>query len=310
MAIGLYSSTYGIVLKEAKQHLKIILSAVTVGVFLKALFIGSILSWLFHDPFFFLLGIMVAQIDPLSVSKLMHGTRLSAKAKTILASWASFDDPITVILCLYAPILLAQITGSEWLSLTDIDKNANGIQGYLDVFLFNLGFAGLVFLIWKLSKKQLANRLLRSSHIALLGGSIAVTVSQLWMLSVALIGLFLRPPIDLFIEKAIQWSLRMAAILLGVLLVSGVNLLYGVALGIAAFTAQILVGMLLTRGLVGKDRIHIAFAQQNGITAIILSLLFEPLYPRTVSIIAPAILVINTIHAVSNQLLDRFVLQK
>mgnify|MGYP001574705469 FL=1 len=253
---------------------------------------------------------MVAQIDPLSVSKLMHGTRLSAKAKTILASWASFDDPITVILCLYAPILLAQITGSEWLSLTDIDKNANGIQGYLDVFLFNLGFAGLVFLIWKLSKKQLANRLLRSSHIALLGGSIAVTVSQLWMLSVALIGLFLRPPIDLFIEKAIQWSLRMAAILLGVLLVSGVNLLYGVALGIAAFTAQILVGMLLTRGLVGKDRIHIAFAQQNGITAIILSLLFEPLYPRTVSIIAPAILVINTIHAVSNQLLDRFVLQK
>lgn len=113
LAVGLYASTYGIDLKEARQHLKIILSAVTIGVVCKAVIIGGSLAVLFRDPSLFILGVGVAQIDPLSVAGLMKSGRMSKKAKTILASWASFDDPIIVILSIYTPVLITQLFGLE-----------------------------------------------------------------------------------------------------------------------------------------------------------------------------------------------------
>jgi hypothetical protein len=130
------------------------------------------------------------------------------------------------------------------------------------------------------------------------------------MLSIALIGLFLRPPkVDDFIDTAITWALRLAAIILGLLLVGGVDVWRGIALGVLGYAAQIIVGFLLTRGLPKKDRWHIAFAQQNGITAIILALLFEPIQPGTVAIVAPAIIIINILHWLCNKLIDRSVLK-
>src|SRR6187549_2426905 len=61
LATGLYASTFGIDLKEARKHVKIIVSAVTIGVVMKAFFTGLILAVVFNDPFFFILGIAVAQ---------------------------------------------------------------------------------------------------------------------------------------------------------------------------------------------------------------------------------------------------------
>ena len=46
-------------------------------------------------------------------------------------------------------------------------------------------------------------------------------------------------------------------------------------------------------------------SQQNGITAIILALLLETVFPGTVAIVAPAILVISVLHLTSNTVLDR-----
>src|SRR6187402_2138723 len=111
LVMGLYASTYSIDLKEARQHVKLIISAVTIGVVMKAAIIGGSLALLFQDPYFLILGIAVAQIDPLSVAGLMKGDRLSKKAKTILYSWASFDDPVTVLLSLYVPMLVMQFAG-------------------------------------------------------------------------------------------------------------------------------------------------------------------------------------------------------
>lgn len=85
LATGLYASTYGIDLKEARRHIKLIVSAVTLGVVLKAAIVGGSLAVIFQDPFFLILGVAVAQIDPLSVASLMKGNRMSTKAKTILA---------------------------------------------------------------------------------------------------------------------------------------------------------------------------------------------------------------------------------
>lgn len=312
LAIGLYASTYGIVLHEARRHLRIILSAVTFGVVLKAALIGGSLWFVFDDPVFLLFGVMVAQIDPLSVAGLMSGERMSPKAKTILASWASFDDPITVILSLYAPIVAGAIAGVDMPSL--IDGQNMPLVTYGKELLYNLALAAGVLGIWLLARRGAAR-----SYPVILGGLVVIECVLLatslslatvfsMMLGIALIGLFLRPRIiSGIIDQAIPWALRIAALLLGFLLLEGIQLWKGIALGAASYVAQIIVGWLLTYGLPGNDRWHIALAQQNGITAIILSLLFEPVYPGTVAIVAPAILVINSLHFVCNGLRDRWV---
>jgi hypothetical protein len=76
-----------------------------------------------------------------------------------------------------------------------------------------------------------------------------------------------------------------------------------------AYIAQIIVGFILTYKLGKRDRWHIAFAQQNGITAIILALLFEPVHPGTVAVVAPAIITINTLHWLCNILIDKTILK-
>jgi len=316
LAVGLYASTYGIELKEARKHLKIILSAVTIGVVLKAAIIGGSLALLFHDPFFLVIGIAVAQIDPLSVATLMKGSRMSPKAKTILASWASFDDPVTVILSLYAPLLITQLFGMDLGSITGNSSTSANLLAYVRELGLNLGLAAQAFCLYTVIRfytKNIAAWLAAGVSLAiyaLLAITFSVSVLYFMMLGIALIGLFLRPPkIDKFIDSTIKWALGAAALLLGFLLVGGINIWTGLALGLAAYCSQIIVGFLLTLGLPKKDRWHIAFAQQNGITAIILALLFEPIHHGTVAIVAPAIIVINGLHGMVNKGLDRWVLR-
>lgn len=300
LAIGLYSSTYGIVLSEARKHARIILSAITVGVLFKAVIIGGTLYLISKDPFYLILGVLMAQIDPLSVSTLMQESRLSTKAKTILASWSSFDDPITVILALYVPQIAGMIIGQSWQGVTKI-TNGNELIGYVQEIGVNLIYAGIIFVVWFV----LQHYHKKTALYGLVVGALAIATAYFWMLSVAVLGLFLRPGIDTVMSHAVTWALRVAALLLGMLLIGGVDMTRGVLLGSMTFISQIVVGFLLTLGLPMKDRLHLAFAQQNGITAIILALLFVPFYPQTVSVIAPAILVVNILHAVTNKILDR-----
>jgi NhaP-type Na+/H+ or K+/H+ antiporter len=309
LTIGLYCSTYGISLTEIRRHIRLILSAVTIGVFFKAFIVGTILTVVMQNPFGFILGIIVAQIDPLSTSTLLQGPRLSSRAKSILGSWAAFDDPVTVIMSLYAPILVSFVTGKDWEPLAGT-LQAGGIIGYLSGIGANLLFAAFIYVLWGIIKRYtkvksyIAIILVAIIAYLLFVGSLSIAVYFFWMLSVAVIGLFMRPPIESILNRMIHWSLGMAAILLGIVLIDGINIGIGFVLGCAAFGAQIIVGRLLTRNLSKRDSLHIAFAQQNGITAIILALLFEAYYPGTVAIVAPAILVVNTLHIVSNKLLD------
>lgn len=312
LAVGLYASTYGIDLKEARKHLKIIVSAVTVGVVLKAVIIGGSLALAFQDPYFLILGVTVAQIDPLSVANLMKGSRMSAKAKTILASWASFDDPVTVILALYAPLVVTQVTGVDFGSITGGSDTDSNLIAYARELGLNLLLAGSVLVLWlgvQYFTKKVSARIalgLAASVYVLLAAAFSVSVLYFLMLGIALVGLFLRPPkLDRVLDDAVVWALRAAAVLLGLLLIGGINAWAGIALGVVAYFAQVIVGFLLTQGLPKKGRWHISFAQQNGITAIILALLFEPLHPGTVAIVTPAIIVINGLHWLMNRAVDK-----
>lgn len=309
LAAGLYSSTYGIAIKEFRTHLGLIIRAVTVGVFLKAFIIGCAMSLILRSPFGFILGIIVAQIDPLATARLMRGNRMTKKAKSILGAWASFDDPMTVILSLYAPLAVAAVTGVAWKPVSGSMQDA-GLAGYLLETGINLLFAGGIFILWQLMKRHSKAKnyvvvaLVVLGIYGLLVGALSIAVYYFWMLGVAVIGLFLRPPIEKAISFSLHWALSMAAVLLGILMINGINLWTGIALGFAAYSAQIIVGLLLTKKLRLKDRLHISFAQQNGITAMILALLFETYYPGTVAVVAPGIITVNMLHLIANTLLD------
>ncbi len=296
LAVGLYASTYGIVLEKARKHFKLIVAAVTIGVLLKALLIGGSLWALSGLPIFWVLAINVSQIDPLSVANL-EKTKMSKDAYSILGAWSSFDDPMTVLLGLYVPALLvAPAPGTPPIV-------QGGLGGYALGLGLNLVFAGVVFLVWRFTRLSAANvTLVLLIGYLMLAFSFATAIMCLMMLGLALIGLFLRPDhFERVINGAVKVALVLATILLGVLLVHGVNVLGGLGLGIAAYVAQVVVAVPLTRKLPRADRVHLMFAQQNGITAIILSLLFEPAYPGTVAIVAPAIVVTNLLHTVMNK---------
>ena len=289
LAIGLYGSTYGIDLREAKEHRRIILLAVTVGVVLKAALIGGSLYLATRDPLYLLLGVAVAQIDPLSVAALMGENRLSPKARTILAAWASFDDPLTVVLTVYAVALVSPGGGFF-----------DGFGGYGVSLLANVGFALVAIVVWRLLRNRPA--LLGPLLVVF----VAVAVWQFLMLGVALAGLVVRPAwLGRYIGRVTFAALFVAGGLLGLLLVLGIDPLAGLMLGAAAFGAQVVVGLLMTRGLGRADRIHLALAQQNGITAIILGLRLEADYEGAIAVIAPAIVVTGALHFLANYVADR-----
>ena len=292
LAIGLYGSVYGIQLEELKNNNRIVFRAVTVGVLLKTLIIGGILYLATRQPAAFLLALTVAQIDPLAVANLLTGdsSHLSDRARTILSAWSSFDDPMTVLLSIYALYFFIPHNGSE---------NLLGVLSPFFVSLVqNLIFAGLIFWLSRRFKGQ--NTLLTFLLVA----CFVVAVYFKWMLGIALIGLFLRPNIKR-LPDLISAAFYIAILLLGFLLVNGINWLNGLILALAALLSQVFVGFLLTHGLPRVERFYLAFAQQNGITAMILALLFETQLPETVSLVAPAILFINLGYYLINRVLQK-----
>ncbi|MBV1848706.1 hypothetical protein [Catellatospora tritici] len=299
LAVGLYGATSGIDVAAARADRRLIVTAVTVGVLVKAVLIGAVLALAWHDPLFLLLGIVVAQIDPLSVAALLGDGRLSPRARTVLAAWSSFDDPITVVLTIYAAALAGDVFALSW--GTGTGHAAAGLWSYALDLVWNLTFAAVLWLLWR--------HVLRTRPrwaAVVLALAFAVAVWQFLMLGLALAGLFLRPPALLrLLPKLTTAALYAATVLLGLLLVHGVAPIRGLTLGLAAFAAQIAVGAPLTRHLPPLDRQHLMLAQQNGITAIILAVRLEASFAGVVAVVAPAILVTNLVHFAANRALDR-----
>jgi len=290
LAVGLYGSVYGIHLGELRDHKKIVLQAVTVGVLLKTIIIGAALYFVTHKATAFLLGLTVAQIDPLAVANLLQGKepKLSTRAQTILGAWSSFDDPMTVLLSIYALYFFLPQSGTSSLF--------ESISPFFIGLAQNLLFVLAAYLIHKYTKQSF------SATIILLTACFVFAIYFKWMLGIAIIGLFLRPEIKK-LSLIISAAFYIAVLLLGFLLVNGVFWLEGLVLAAGATVAQIIVGFLLTNNLPRDERLYLAFAQQNGITAMILALFFEKDLAGTVGIVAPAIIFINLGYYFFNQVL-------
>jgi len=297
LAVGLFASTAGIDLDEARADIRIVVLAVTVGVLAKTAIISGVMWVVFRRPEMVLLGVVVAQIDPLSVAAIRDRSGLSPRARTILSAWSSFDDPITALLTVYLAVWLVAGASSGPLAL------ASGTGSVVVQVALNLGLALVAYGLWKVTggARPAARRGLQLGvQRVLLVGVAAAAVSKLLMLGLALSGLFLRPRIDRFLVWATRIAFWLAALAVGIGLTHGVGLWAGFVLGVAAFGSQCLVGYALTARLPRADRIDLALGHQNGITAIILALLLEPKVPGTLAVVGPAIVVVNLLHGVTN----------
>ena len=284
LAIGLYGSVYGINIAEFKEYRIIVLKAVTFGVALKGIFIGTILWFVMDTPLAFLLGMIVAQIDPLSVSYLVDkkGSQFSSAGRTVLRAWSSFDDPMTVLLALYLFLPFALGTAFD-------------LGTYATQLGYNILFA-LVFLV--------ARRFI-PAWMLIISAFIVAIPFQL-MLGIALCGLFIRPSLDTVLPKLITAAYLCAAVVLGMLVVFDLELLsLGILLGVAAFVSQIVATRLVAGELPRSDRMFLSVAQYNGITSVILALVVGAMFSEVVTIVAMAVITINTIYFFANQYVEK-----
>jgi NhaP-type Na+/H+ or K+/H+ antiporter len=298
---------------------------VTFGVVCKYLIIFGATYLVTQNWQYAVLGMALAQIDPLSVAALSGDKRMTKRTRTILNMWASFDDPMTAIatpLLLGAAASLAHqkiAEGSDWL---DILASVAPFAGTLLVI-------GLLALYRRMRSKNihaiLQDKLDRrepgKNVVTGLTGIIAVPM-RLYSMA-ALAGWFVRPTwlgVGRRAEFALSTALYGATFLLGILLAGGVDIVGGVTLGIATYGSQIIAAWLVMWAalLVSKkekrsksklsrrDTWHLALSQQNGITAIVLALNLEPVINGSVAVVSLAIVTVNILNAIGNGLFDRY----
>ncbi|MFB7930164.1 hypothetical protein ACFC4C_13755 [Streptomyces sp. NPDC056039] len=314
LAVGLYGSTYGIDLADLRRDLRGVVAAVTLGVLLKAAIVSGVMVWASGHPEYLILGIVVAQIDPLSVTALGRDAHMSRRARSLLTAWASFDDPMTVLLTLYVAGYAYTAAGHPGTP----SVVGGGARGYALGLAFNaLLLAGALALWWAGGRLWPARRAREESAepgeldrprrpVTPLGALLVVAVlvlaaANMLMLAVAVAGLFLRArAFARPLARAVTSAFLLATALLGLFAAQGVSLGPGVLLGVSAFGAQAVVAVLLmplfVRGLSRRDRILLGIGQQNGLTAVLLALTLERDFPKTVGIVAPAVVTVNLLH--------------
>ncbi len=315
LAVGLYGSTYGIDLADLRRDLRGVVAAVTLGVVLKAGLVSGVMVLAFDRPEYLILGIVVAQIDPLSVAALSRDGHMSQRARSLLTAWASFDDPMTVLLTLYVAGYAYTAAGHAGTP----SVVGGGARGYaLGLVLNALLLAGALLLWWvggrlwpararkggeapgepePESSRRPATPLAALLVVAML----LLAAANMLMLSVAVAGLFLRATVFARpLARAVAGAFLLATAVLGLFVAQGVSFAPGLLLGASAFAAQAVVAMLLmplfVRGLSRRDRILLGIGQQNGLTAVLLALTLERDFPRTVGIVAPAVVTVNLLH--------------
>lgn len=322
LAVGLYGSTRDIDFTELWRNRRTVLLALTLGVLAKVVFIAAVMLLLYPEPASLVLGVAVAQIDPLAVAAAQRRRRMSESAKAVLNAWAAFDDPVTVLLTVYLSMFALRLSGA-----VPAGPAGSAETTFFTGLLLNLLFAAAAFAGWWAARRTgLAARLTSGGVLARAGqvvvavvalGYAALGVTQSLMLGIALTGLFFRPYAAWRRTAAgiVFGALLVATAALGLVLAGTTDLITmglvgkGVVLGVAAYVAQMLTGGLLSRGRGRFDRLYLAFSQQNGLTAIVLALVLEPNFPGAVAVIALAIVVTNVLYGIGGAFVNHLELR-
>lgn len=302
LAIGLFAGAFGISRRELLRNARVVLIAITFGVAIKAALTGGIMVLAYHNLAYLLLGVAVAQIDPLSVAVTIQHSAMSERAKAVLTAWASFDDPVTILLVAY----LASFTLFRRGAPVQGHLVGAGLDPHTGQIAFNAALVAVAVIAWYLIKVRgrFADRTRNALLCLMLAGLIAAAVAFNLLIGITVCGLFFRPDIKVIVSGVVKFAFYTATFLLGMFLVTGVNIPAGILLGVSVFLVQVLAGTFIGRGMSRQDRVGLALGQQNGLTAIVLALVLQPYLPSAVGIIAVAILVVNILYISANAAWD------
>jgi NhaP-type Na+/H+ or K+/H+ antiporter len=301
LTVGLFASAFGISRRELRRNARVVIVAVTLGVTAKAALTGGIMALAFGSIAYLMLGVAVAQIDPLSVAAMLRHSRMSERARSVLSAWASFDDPVTVLLVVYlAAFTLPHVHQAGALTATS--------ASYLAQAAANAALVAAAAAAWyavgarRAWRSSAGQTIVQCTILVLL---LAAAVRFDLLIGITVCGLFFRPAIESVLSRAVDVAFYGATFLLGTLLLTATGVAAGLLLGVVAFGVQGLAGWAIGYRMTRADRVYLALGQQNGITAIILALALQPYIPSAVAIIAVAILVVNTLHITCNGIWDR-----
>ncbi|HEX6462598.1 MAG TPA: hypothetical protein VFZ58_05040 [Candidatus Saccharimonadales bacterium] len=309
LCFGLYKAVADINHDELRRYWRIVLIAVTLGVFLKYLFIFTVAYLATYQWQYAVLAMVVAQIDPLQVAALNKNKHMGDGAKTYLNAWAALDDPATTIA---TPVILSLASITAGHDLVGNDTWRGTITPLLVLGLLLLAVAATM--LWRRlrgSSKPVRGRIVLSERTKIILVCAVLSVSAFTGLFglVVIAGWFIRPAWLTNGRRAdflLNLALYGAIFLLGLLLAGGVDVRGGIILGLATYLSQIVVAWIVrwvallvsqteragTR-FSRRDTWYLAFSQQNGITAIVLVLNLEPFIPGSVAVVSLAIVVIN-----------------
>lgn len=284
LAFGLYTAVAGIDLPSLGKYKNTAIFIITAGVPIQiALTVGFM--WLVYPhPISILVAVAIDQIDPLSVSTLLNGKLgMSKEAKSLLRVWAAFDDPVTVLVGF--ALLIPAITGVV----------TQSFGSYLFSLALNVVPAAIFYLLsqqsWFTKKMKLISLI----------GLFAFSIWQQAFLLIALAGLFLRPFEGDLLEKITEYLYYTVIVIIGAAIVDyGVDLRLGALLAIGEFfVVQPLSAIFMVKGTT-NDIFRLAFAQQNGLTTILMGLVFQIMGFNVLPILLPAIVIINTLNLTIN----------
>lgn len=294
LVIGLYGSVIGIDLEAVRRRKWLAISIITIAVPLQILATGLVMYWIYPVGLSFLLAVAIDQIDPISTATLLQDKqKMSEEAKAILRVWASFDDPVTVLFGFF--ILLPLVSGQSFA----LAGSTTSPLAYLGSLALNLIPAGLLWLVYRhtswLKKRPIA-----------VGVLVVVLAYAFWShsyLLAAFAGLVLRPVAERHFQRAINILYYAIVFVVGMAIASyGVDLRLGILLAIVEFfVVQPLSALVMFNGRT-SDVFRIAYAQQNGLTTLLMGIAFESLGLRVLPVLLPAILAVNLFNLGVNKL--------
>ncbi|MEO0595585.1 MAG: hypothetical protein AAF126_05695 [Chloroflexota bacterium] len=293
LVIGLYGSVVGIDLTAIQKRRRLAIVVITIAVPLQILATGALMWLIYPLAISWLIAVAMTQIDPLSVDTLLRDKdNMSEESKGILRVWASFDDPVTVLFGFL--ILLPLVTGEA----TDFDVISTSLY-----VVYNLLPAALIYGLQRYTK-LLDNTVIAT--ILLIVVLVFAFFVQGYLLA-AIVGLLLRPlPEELF-SRAIFVLYHLIVFIVGMALATfGTEIQEGIRLGFIIATIEFFVIQPLTTLIVfngtPSDLLRISYAQQNGLTTLLMGIAFEALGIHILHILLPAIIIVNLMNLAVNRL--------
>ncbi len=291
LIVGLYGSVVGIDLSAIRQRRWLAVIVITVAVPIQIMASGALMYLIYPASISFLLAVAMTQIDPLSVDTLLQDKEsMSQEAKGILRVWASFDDPVTVLFGFL--ILLPLITGQA-------------IEGSVTAMLLGLmANVGVAFALWALGKWTKVLQDPAITLVLLLLTLIFAFFTQAFLLA-AITGLLLRPVPEKYLGSLTAVLYYGIVFVVGMAMYTyGIDLRLGFLLAIVGyFVIQPLTTIIVFSGS-SKDLLRIAFAQQNGLTTLLMGIAFQNLGFKVLHILLPAIIITNMLNLIVNKILS------